>query len=244
MEEGEGEVRLARRLLLLGVGGLLVWGAVLVALIPVSYYCFQGGHRATISLDHYRRILANLSLATNVSKLYIRHDVDTSPKRLYPVLAVEAELGFNSTVCIYPVVNRGSRVLAGVWQYRSRLSFDWDVLQFYCMAGWVVSYHLNAYERAGYDPGKGDALALRDVRWIEGNLGFEVDRFSPHGGFGGDDGSHNCNFSGRFAELSYLWLDEPTDYDYYFSDSNGVAFSVPREISGSVYLLVHPEWYG
>lgn len=210
-------------------------GAIFLVMVPVSYYCFEGGYGAKISLDHYRQVLVNLSLA-NVSRLYIRHDVDTSPRRLYPMLALEDELGFKSTICMYPVVNRR-------WWYRSRLTFDWDALRFYCMAGWVVSYHLNAYERAGYDPAKGDRLATRDIRWIEENLGFEVDRFSPHGGWPGRGGLNNYSFSDRFANLSGLVLDGPDGYDFYFSDTNGVAFTVPKEISGSVYILIHPEWY-
>ena len=209
------------------------WGALFGFMVWVGCSLYQGGHAAVIPLSHYREVLLNLSRA-NVSGLYIRHDVDSSPGRLYRMLALERELGVRSTVCIYPVVARRFA--------RSWLFFDWGALRRYAADGWVVSYHLNAYERAGYDAVRGDRLALRDVAWIERHLGRGVDRFTPHGGFS-MRGLDNCDFAGRFANLSGLRLDLPSGFDWYFSDTNGAAIWVPRNVSGSVYLLVHPEWY-
>lgn len=233
---------LGRRLVVVAIFGVVVWVLILFTFIPLIYYFSPPSHRTTISLDHLRQVLVNLSEA-NISRLYIRHDIDGCSSRLYRVLALEAEEGFNSTICIYPVRN----LIFYRWFVHSRMHFDWDVLQFYCMSGWVVSYHLNAYERAGYDPVKGDRLAMRDVRWVEENLGFEVDRFSVHGGYDGIyNGSvvNNYVFAERFADLSGLKEDDQRGYDYFFWDVGGVPFSVPKEISGSVYLLIHPEWYG
>jgi len=227
-----------REVVLVGVVLVALFGAYLAYLTSWCWYCHPCGHGPTIPLEHYRQVLLNLS-ASNASKVYIRHDVDDCFDSLWPVLEVEKELNFTSTICFYPVVKRR------LW-FRSRQAVDWERLYPYWASGWVVSYHLNAYERAGYNPERGDRLALRDVEWFRRH-GFPVDRFSPHGGWWGGGPGHrlnNWNFTRRFANLSGLRLDMHWDYDFYFSDSGGRAFSVPRDINGSVYLLVHPEWYG
>jgi len=226
-------MKIHRGLSLVAVVFLLFLGALTL----FSYYFNPCGHDPVASVDHYREILANLSV-TNVSKVYIRHDIDACMDRLWPLLEVEKELNFTSTICLYPVINRGG------W-FRSKQKVEWERLHWFADHGWIVSYHLNAYERARYDPVRGDRLAMKDVAWLYDH-GFDVDRFSPHGGYwGGRNGSvNNYRFSGRFANLSGLSLDMHWGYDFYFSDSNGVIFSIPKDISGSVYILVHPEWYG
>jgi len=231
--EKRGEA--VKRQTLVGIGiTIIATTSYLILLTAWCWYNNPCGHPPVAPIQHYRQILLNLS-ASNATKIYIRHDVDSCFNRLWPILEVEKELNYTSTICFYPIIVRG------LW-FRSKQAVNWEKLYPYWASGWVVSYHLNAYERAGYNPERGDKIAQRDLKWLEKH-GFPVDRFTPHGGFWHRH-LNNCNFTERFTSLTGLTLDTHQGYDHYYTDSDGKIFTVPRSVNGTVYLLVHPEWYG
>jgi hypothetical protein len=122
--------------------------------------------------------------------LILQHDVDAHPGRTMQVLHHEQRCGLRSNVMIFRRRHDRQR-LATTGELRY-VDYGLDVeglKRFEREHGFVVGYHCNAVEQAGWDLTRARRRFRDDVRELRRN--FNIRFFSPHGGVPGPDGRNN-----------------------------------------------------
>jgi hypothetical protein len=128
----------------------------------------------------------------DADKIYVllQHDVDSVPERTIRLLREEEALRLPSNVMIFRErVNRRYLVRTGKLRLTG-YDVDHDLLsRLESDHRFVIAYHSNTYERAGFDYAKATELIAEDVAALRER--FRISFFSPHGGPPGPDGNSN-----------------------------------------------------
>lgn len=121
--------------------------------------------------------------------ILIQHDVDSRPYRTLHLVRQEERFGIPSNVMIFNRrLDRKTLKHSGAIEYTD---YDIDVpyLQHLETKGFVIGYHTNAVERAGWDIEQSADIFRYDVDALRRY--FQVRYFSPHGGVPGPTGLNN-----------------------------------------------------
>lgn len=193
------------------------------------------------------------------NKIYVllQHDVDSVPERSIRLLKEEEALGLPSNVMIFRErVNRRYLVRTGKLRL-TPYEIEPDLLaRLESGHRFVIAYHANAYERAGFDYVKARELMEEDVAVLRER--FRIDYFSPHGGPPGPDGQSNTavdpppSFDGSVRWVANKYT---AKFDGMYSD--GGINSPKRDPAkrdlrdfvrtwkpgGRYRVLLHPQYY-
>ena len=126
------------------------------------------------------------------SKIYVllQHDVDDFPERTHALLQHEERLGVRSNIMIFNRrLNRRRLLLTGELEQRE-YPIDSELLCRLQSKGFVIGYHSNAYEWAGFDVARAAQIFERDV--AELCTRFDIQFFCPHGGVRDSRGHSNA----------------------------------------------------
>jgi hypothetical protein len=121
--------------------------------------------------------------------LLLQHDVDSAPERTMAALRLEEALGLRSNVMIF---NRrvDRRRLRDTGELRlTDYIDDPSYLKSLEAKGFVIGYHCNAYERAGFSRPDAQRVLLEDLDELSRH--YALDFMSAHGGPPGPDGKSN-----------------------------------------------------
>lgn len=192
------------------------------------------------------------------SKIYvlIQHDVDSQPQRTMSLLKYENQRGVPTNVMIFNRrVNRRHYISSGKIEY-TEYPLDFDLLRKLQAQGFVIAYHMNAYEQSGYD----DILALdffrTDVDELNKN-GFDIKFFSAHGGAPGPNNLNNRDINLSGIENGLIWVHNGKTPIFDNNYSDGGLNSLSRDPAkrdlrdfvrkwkpGKRYrVLTHPQYY-
>lgn len=126
------------------------------------------------------------------SKIYVllQHDVDSAADRTMNVLREEHRLGIPSNVMIFNRrINRRHLQTTGK-PVRTDYRLDYDYMRrIQDESGFVIAYHCNACDQAGFDMEKAVRIFEEDVEALRRH--FRIRYFSPHGGARGPSGLVN-----------------------------------------------------
>lgn len=130
---------------------------------------FQRWHRRI----HPGRILRRIKRKEDRAFLLIQHDVDSLPLFTKRMVALEAEYGVHSNIFIFR--ERYARPST-----RGPYELDHKFFQQAERAGFVVGYHQNALQLAGFDLERATKRFYDDVMYLRDH--FAIKYFCPHGG--------------------------------------------------------------
>ena len=124
--------------------------------------------------------------------LILQHDVDSQPARTKEVLLDELRYGIPSNVMIFNKrINRKLLGATGVVEIGD-YDIDWPLLKkIQRDAGFVIGYHCNAYERAGFCREKAVEIMHRDIRELSEHV--PIKYLSAHGGVRDANGLSNAS---------------------------------------------------
>lgn len=201
------------------------------------------------------RRLSSSDRADKISVL-IQHDVDSRPERTEVLLQEEERLGVPSNVMIFN--RRHDRKLL---KHRGTLTYtDYDIdtryLQHLESLGFVVGYHTNAVEQAGWVLPHAVARFREDLETLR--MTFRIRYFSPHGGVPGPDGTNNKDIplpDELARDVRWVHNGHTPRFDGNYSD--GGINNPKRDIrtrdlrdfvrtwrlGGRYRVLVHPQYY-
>lgn len=187
----------------------------------------------------------------------LQHDVDSRPERTHPVLELEAELGLPSNVMIF--AERHDRKLLKRSGQLALTPYPVDherLTQLVDLHGFIVGYHTNAVERAGWDLTAAVGVFAHDLDRLDDRYGIRF--FSPHGGVPGPNGTNNNNFVlPNHLRQRVRWVHNRYTVRFDGNFSDGGINNPKRDIRqrdlrdfveswrpGRRYrVLVHPQYY-
>ncbi len=189
--------------------------------------------------------------------LILQHDVDQEPNQTHDLISDEQRLGIRSNVMVFNrkidrrVLSKHGEVVVSDYEV------DWQFLRsFQQEEGFVIGYHCNAYERAGFDRKLAEDLFLQDVKELRRRL--EIRYFSPHGGVRDQYGVSNASLDlpgALHQDLRWVHNRYSIRLDAQYSDGalNGKRDPEKRDLrdfvrswkQGRRYrILIHPQYYG
>jgi len=217
---------------------------------------FDYHHNYPVEWGNWKRELGGGTRDSRVIYVLLQHDVDGLPERTMAMLREEAELGLRSNVMIF---NR--RVDAARLRRNGGVAFtdypiDYGLLRGLQESGFVIGYHMNAFEQAAFDPEGAKGIFESDVAELRAR-GLKIGYFSPHGGVRSPDG--RCNFSVEVPESlkrSIRWAHNAHSprFDGNYSDG-GIkspkdsakldlrGFARGWRPGGRYRALAHPQYY-
>lgn len=130
---------------------------------------FQTWYRRTLP----SRILRRIKRKEGRAFLLIHHDVDSLPMFTKRMVALEAEYGVHSNIFIFRERYAGP-------SKRGPYELDHKFFQDAERAGFVVGYHQNALQLAGFDLERATKQFYDDVMCLRDH--FAIKYFCPHGG--------------------------------------------------------------
>jgi hypothetical protein len=189
--------------------------------------------------------------------LLLQHDVDSLPDHSMRMLVDERRLGLKSNVMIFRSrINRHLLKTQNMVR-ETEYPLDFELLSGLARRGFVVGYHCNAYERAGFDAERAAAIFTDDVTALRQR--FDIRFFSPHGGVRGPDGSsNNVLCPPQSLRSSLRWIHNRHTVRFHGQYSDGGINNPKRDITkldlvsfvstwqlGKRYrVLLHPQYYG
>ena len=202
--------------------------------------------------DGYPDEFKRWTITRNPDKIYIilQHDVDMFPERTLRVLELEKELGLKSSVMIFRwYFDRKYLQETGELKYEDYLIPEViEALQEYESLGFVIGYHINAYERALFDKEKAVCFFKNDV--MELRKFFDIKFCSAHGG--AKDHNRKSNFILSVPLDNIRWINNYHNISQHGSYSDGLLLNNIKTIEqfldecekGKRYtLLIHPQYY-
>lgn len=192
------------------------------------------------------------------SKIYvlIQHDVDSQPQRTMSLLKYEAQKGVPTNVMIFNRrVNRRFYISSGKIEFTD-YSLDFDLLRKLQQQGFVIAYHMNAFEQSGYNQNLAMEFFRADIDELRKN-DFDIKFFSAHGGAPGPNNLNNrdINLEGIEKELIWVHNGKTPIFDNNYSDGGLNSLSrdparrdlrdfVKKWKPGKRYrVLTHPQYY-
>lgn len=192
------------------------------------------------------------------SKIYvlIQHDVDSQPMRTINLLKYESKRSIPTNVMIFNRrVNRRHYISSGEVEFTD-YPLDFDFLKKLQCQGFLIGYHMNAYEQAGYDKILAKDFFLSDINALNDN-NFGIKFFSAHGGAPGPNNINNrdIDLEGLDGELIWVHNGKTPIFDDNYSDgglNSLLRDPVKRDLRdfvkkwkpGNRYrVLTHPQYY-
>lgn len=192
------------------------------------------------------------------SKIYvlIQHDVDSQPQRTMSLLKYENQRGVPTNVMIFNRrVNRRHYISTGKIEY-TEYPLDFDLLRKLQAHGFVIAYHMNAYEQSGYDQSLALDFFQADVDELNKN-GFDIKFFSAHGGAPSPNNLNNRDINLSGIENGLIWVHNGKTPIFDNNYSDGGLNSLSRDPAkrdlrdfvrkwkpGKRYrVLTHPQYY-
>lgn len=183
--------------------------------------------------------------------ILIQHDADSGPTQTIDMMNLEAQYGIVSSAMIFRRW-RGDSFGDTLNDY----PIDYERLQTFEKMGFVIGYHCNAFQNAGFDSETVFSLFLEDVSLLRKQ--FNIKYFSPHGGQT-RDGLGNASFdylsatridlkhvhnsaSPRFSStytdggLFKRLLDRPNELDF-------IAWCDQLTPGRRYRMLIHPQYW-
>lgn len=191
------------------------------------------------------------------SKIYvlIQHDVDSQPQRTMNLVRHEAFKGIPSNVMVFNRrVDRRHFISTGEMNYTS-YDLDFDLLKQVQQQGFVIGYHMNAYEQAKYDAVLACKVFLEDVEALSRYVNIEF--FSAHGGSPGPEQINNRDLDVSKIDTNLIWVHNGKTPVFDLNYSDGGINSMKRDPAkrdlrdfvklwrrGKRYrVLTHPQYY-
>jgi hypothetical protein len=210
--------------------------------------------RAIVSAARRRPSLLPLARWTGLRRptvphVLLHHDADRQPAKTVEMMHLERRLGVVSSN--YFFVRRCPRWDGDEEPYAP----DYPELQRLESAGFEVGYHLNAMERANYDPVVALRVADEDVEFLRRRIRLRT--FVPHGGRPGPNGQNNESipYYGQIGELVWAYNGRGVFNEVAWSDGHAegeraVRLKDPRVLASHLkgrvraHFLLHPQYYG
>lgn len=191
------------------------------------------------------------------SKIYvlIQHDVDSQPQRTMDLLRHEALRGVASNVMVFNRrVDRRHFISTGEMNY-TPYDLDFDLLKEVQQQGFVIGYHMNAYEQAKYDAALACQIFLEDIKALSHHV--DIEYFSAHGGSPGPGQINNRDLDTSNLVTSLTWVHNGKTPVFDLNYSDGGINSMKRDPAkrdlrdfvklwsrGKRYrVLTHPQYY-
>ncbi len=191
------------------------------------------------------------------SKIYvlIQHDVDSQPQRTMDLVRHEALRGVASNVMVFNRrVDRRHFISTGEMNY-TPYDLDFDLLKEVQQQGFVIGYHMNAYEQAKYDAALACQIFLEDVKALSHHV--DIEYFSAHGGSPGPGQINNRDLDTSNLVTSLTWVHNGKTPVFDLNYSDGGINSMKRDPAkrdlrdfvklwsrGKRYrVLTHPQYY-
>ena len=187
----------------------------------------------------------------------LQHDVDSRPERSMELLTHEAEIGTPSNSMIFRArIDRKALKHDGSL-VETPYSLDHELMaSLERNSGFVIGYHSNAFERAGYDEDEAQRKFEEDVAELRKR--HRIRYFSAHGGVPAPDGRNNNTLPvPRSLHKELIWVHNRNSaiFDGNYSDggiNNKSRPPEPRNLIGFVKtwkpgrryrILTHPQYY-
>lgn len=191
------------------------------------------------------------------SKIYvlIQHDVDSQPQRTMNLVRHEALRGVPSNVMVFNRrVDRRHFVSTGEMNY-TPYDLDFALLKQVQQQGFVIGYHMNAYEQAKYDAALACQIFLKDVEALSQYV--DIEYFSAHGGSPGPGQINNRDLDISKLDTNLIWVHNGKTPVFDLNYSDGGINSMKRDPAkrdlrdfvklwcrGKRYrVLTHPQYY-
>lgn len=184
-----------------------------------------------------------------IPSVVLHHDADRQPHKTVDMMQLEARLGVVSSS--YFFVKRCARWAGDEEPYE----VDFATLRALEERGFEIGYHLNAMERAGYDPARAEVVAAADIALLRQKINLRS--FVPHGGVPGPGGVNNEHtpYTGELASLLWVYSGRGFVNDFLWSDGYAegepaLKLRDPRTVASALrgrmrgHFLMHPQYYG
>jgi hypothetical protein len=171
------------------------------------------------------------------------------------LIRYEAVRGVPSNVMVFNRrVDRGHFISTGEMKY-TQYDLDFDLLKQVQQKGFVIGYHMNAYERSKYDVELACQIFLEDIEALSRHLHIEF--FSAHGGSPGPRQINNRDLDITKLDTSLTWVHNGKTPVFDLNYSDGGINSMKRDPAkrdlrdfvklwsrGKRYrVLTHPQYY-
>jgi hypothetical protein len=212
--------------------------------------------------DHrggYKDELARWLKQRDPSKVYVllQHDADSIPERTMQALASESKAGVPSNVMIFArrVDRRHLQATGDLMYTEYPLDLD-ELVRLETEQGFVVGYHINAFEQALWDEGLAEQIFADDVEVLRAR--FPVRYCSAHGGAPSANGRKNRDLEIPPAlQHTIRWVHNGASPYFHGQYSDGGMNSPTRDPQrrnllefvrgfepGKRYrVLMHPQYY-
>jgi hypothetical protein len=200
--------------------------------------------------------LSNGERDPNKAYILLQYDVDSWPERSMDLLREPSQMWCPANVMIFNKrIDRRQLKSTGELALTD-YNLDEEQLQSLCKKGFVVGYHMNAYEQALFDIDRALELFDRDVRELSER--FPVKFFSAHGGVPDPGRRNNCHmpFHGDWqTKLRWVHNGHSPHFNSQFSDgghhsptrdpaNRDLRDFVRKFTPGNRYrILLHPQYY-
>jgi len=217
-------------------------------------WSFAGGYRK--ERRAWEAQLASGKRDPNKAYVLLQYDVDSFPRRTLGLLREPTQLAVPANVMIFNKrVDRRRLQSTGELAYTDYRLND-TRLNRLCGKGFVVGYHMNAYEQALFDTDLALEIFDRDVRELSER--FNIEFFSAHGGVPGPDGKNNRHLPFHRSwqhKLRWVHNGHSPRFDAQFSDgghNSPTLDPAARDLRdfvrtfrpGERYrILLHPQYY-
>jgi hypothetical protein len=204
--------------------------------------------------DHMRK---GMTYSSDHIYVLLQHDIDSRPHRAMSLLKHEKALGIRSNIMVF---NRrhDRKLLRRAGQIRlTDYPVDWYYLkELHDVYGFVVGYHTNAMEQAGWDLHHAQQRFRSDLEQLR--TWFSVNYFSPHGGVRGPGGENNNDIElPADLERDVRWVHNKHTVRFDANYSDGGINNPKRNIAerdlrdfvrswragGRYRVLTHPQYY-
>lgn len=190
---------------------------------------------------HRKSIFNNTSVNPKKNTfVLLQHDADLFPDKTCDLMEIEARNGVKSSNYFFHEIEK--------YDY----SLDICRMQKYESEGFEIGYHLNAYERSGYNKQKAGFLLQEDLDYFKSH--FNLRSFVPHGGVPGPGGVNNIHFydSNLLGDLLWAYNGDCILKHSTWSDG-GITKNCPLDPRIFInnlpsntrnLILMHPQYYG
>lgn len=188
--------------------------------------------------------------------IFLQYDIDSRPERLHGLLKEETHTAVPANIMIFNRrIDRRHLKNTGVVR-TTQYDLDEALLKSSQKRGFVIGYHTNAYELAGFDVER--ALKVFDEDMTALNTRFGVRFFSAHGGVPDQDGRNNNGLPYHPAwRKKAIWVHNGISLRFAGSFSDGGHNSPARDPEGRdlrrlfekmepgrrYRILLHPQYY-
>lgn len=190
-------------------------------------------------------------------KIYvlIQHDVDSQSQRSMRLARYEALRNVPSNIMIFNRrVDRKYLTSSGKVEY-TPYDIDFELLRRIHAKGFVIGYHMNAYEQSNYQLERAREVFLNDIQQLKEKLPIEF--FSAHGGSPGPNQINNRDIDLTEIEQNLIWVHNGITPKFDGNYSDGGINSIKRDPlerdlrdfvktwqPGKRYrVLTHPQYY-